>query len=318
MAWRLTFSVVLWLAATIRCGAADPPRNGAAPESAFTTEELADRLVICRGQQPLATFVHRDVAILRPYFCNLRSLRGLPVTRSQPPVEGVDATDHATMHPGMWLGLGDVNGQDFWRNKGRIEHVRFSEPPQVKGEQVAFSTESRMLAADGSEVGRMANRYEIAAKEFGWLLVWTAEFQTVGQQLVFGDQEEMGFGVRLAMPLTEKNGGRITNSAGQSTAAATWGQPADWCDYSGAIDSQPVGITVLAAPTNFRRCWWHNRDYGLMVANPFGRAAMKQGDPSRVTIAPGDRLRLTFAACIHDGPGYDPRDAWERWQARTE
>ena len=56
----------------------------------------------------------------------------------------------------------------------------------------------------------------------------------------------MGLGVRLTTPLTEKNGGQLYNSAGQSSAKATWGQPAVWCDYSGEIDGRWSGITVMA------------------------------------------------------------------------
>ena len=70
--------------------------------------------------------------ILRPYFCNVHAPGGIQVTRNHPPVAGQDATDHDTMHPGLWLAFGDINGQDFWRNKGRIEHVRFTEPPKVE------------------------------------------------------------------------------------------------------------------------------------------------------------------------------------------
>jgi hypothetical protein len=46
-------------------------------------------------------------------------------------------------------------------------------------------------------------------------------------------------------------------------------------------------VTLLAAPANFRGSWWHNRDYGVFVANPFGREAMKQGDRSEVRVARG-------------------------------
>ena len=55
----------------------------------------------------------------------------------------------------------------------------------------------------------------------------------------------------------------------------------------------------MAAPANFRESWWHNRDYGVFVANPFGRAAMKQGDPSAVTVSRGTSLTLRFGAALH-------------------
>ncbi len=72
------------------------------------------------------------------------------------------------------------------------------------------------------------------------------------------------------------------------------------------MDGQSCGITVFASPTNFRRSWWHNRDYGLCVANPFAKAAMKQGTADPVTIEPGQSQTFTFGAILHDGPTYDP------------
>jgi len=62
----------------------------------------------------------------------------------------------------------------------------------------------------------------------------------------------------------------------------------------------------MADPANFRPSWWHNRDYGLMVANPFGREAMKQGAKSAVTVKRGESLRLRFGAVIHQGRVENP------------
>gem|GEM_PF-594612 len=53
-------------------------------------------------------------------------------------------------------------------------------------------------------------------------------------------------------------------------------------------------MTLLAAPANLRGSWWHNRDYGVFVANPFGRAAMKQGDRSKVRVARRQLFRAEF------------------------
>ena len=50
------------------------------------------------------------------------------------------------MHPGVWLAFGDVNGEDFWRNKWRIEHAAFvAEPSLVQG-RLVFATRSRLVA----------------------------------------------------------------------------------------------------------------------------------------------------------------------------
>jgi len=276
---------------------------------AFSVDEQSDRLRISLGGPPIADFVFRDPDVRRPHFASVRTMREVAVTRTHPPVEGVDAVDHPAMHPGIWLGFGSLGGDDFWRNKGTIEHVKFVTPPRVEGNRLTFATESKLLASDGRTLGMMQNQFRLSAQDHNWRIGWEATFRDHQDPLAFGDQEEMGFGVRLATPLIEKNGGTITNSTGLVTAARTWGQAAEWCDYSGTIEDRRVGITVVASPDNFRESWWHNRDYGLMVANPFGRAAMKQGPASTVTVKPGESLRLRFVAIVHDGPDYDPAKA---------
>jgi hypothetical protein len=110
----------------------------------------------------------------------------------------------------------------------------------------------------------------------------------------------------------------ITNSAGQKSASATWGQAAAWCDYSGSIDGTQAGVMLMAAPENFRASWWHNRDYGVFIANPFGRQAMKQGDRSAVTVPKGETLRIRFAASIHDGTGAEDGDFVNRSERAME
>ena len=56
---------------------------------------------------------------------------------------------------------------------------------------------------------------------------------------------------------------------------------------------------IFAHPDNFRPSWWHNRNYGAMVANAFGRKAMRQGETSAVPIEPGETLRLRYGVYWH-------------------
>ena len=286
-----------------------PGAHAAERTSTFVADVQHDRVVITRSGQPVTEFVFRDEKILRPYFANVHAPGGLKATRNHPPIAGVDATDHDTMHPGLWLAFGDISGADFWRNKGRLEHVRFIEAPVVRDGRLNFASEGRLRTSEGRTLCSLTNRFTLAAQTNAWLLVWDATFRSDDGEFTFGDQEEMGFGARVATAITEKNGGVITSSAGQKTAKITWGQPADWCDYSGTVDGKPIGITLLSDPKNFHPSWWHNRDYGVFVANPFGRAAMKQGDTSAVTVKRGEDFRLRFGAVIHSGSEFNPKNA---------
>lgn len=309
IAGLLTPQQVADLTAFLAAVAPQPAPEGPAVRR-FEFEEKSDRLAISHSGRPVMEFVFGDTKILRPYFANVHAPRGFRVTRNHPPVPDRDALDHAEYHPGLWLGFGDISGSDFWRNQGRIAHVRFSAAPAVKEDQLTFATESRLLTADDKLICLLINRFTLTARPERWLLVWDATFRSDEGEFTFGDQEEMGFGARVATPLTEKGGGRIVNSDGRKTAAATWGQPAKWCDYSGVVGDQKAGITLMAAPSNFRESWWHNRDYGVFVANPFGRAAMKQGERSAVTIKHGESFRIVFGAVFHDSIDYDPAAAY--------
>ncbi|MCA9209298.1 MAG: PmoA family protein, partial [Planctomycetales bacterium] len=279
-----------------------PPADGRNPRD----DEAPDSRRKPDLQTQVAEFVFSDPNILRPYFAQVRTPSGRQVTRNHPPIAGVDANDHDTMHPGIWLAFGDISGHDFWRNKGRIQHVRFTEPPTAKDNLLSFATESRLLTPEGGTLCRMISRFDLRTRPAGWLLAWEATFQSATAEFAFGDQEEMGFGFRAATELTETSGGTIVSSAGKIGAAATWGQAATWCDVSGIVGGEPVGVTLVPSPDNFRVSWWHNRDYGLLVANPFGRAAMKQGPKSEVVVAAGESWEIAFAAVVHQGFSFDP------------
>jgi hypothetical protein len=284
----------------------------AAEAPALVVTQKPDRLTISRGSQPVADYVFADDKTLRPFFANVRAPDGTQVTRRHPPLPGQDPVDHDTMHPGIWLAFGNVNGADFWRNQGRIQHVRFVNAPAVQNGTLSFTAENRLLTKDGKVLGTQMSVIALKPQtDDGYLLTWEATFSSSEEDLVFGDQEEMGFGVRVATPITEKNGGRIFSSSGKTSAKATWGQVADWCDYSGIIDGRRVGVALMPDPANFRPSWFHNRDYGVFVANPFGRKAMKQGEESRVAVKKGDTLRLRFGALIYSTPGDQPPDLRE-------
>lgn len=276
----------------VACPAAEP--------LAIAFEPEAGRLRITAGGQPLALYVYRDPLIRRPYFTDLRAPGGMRVTRSHPP-SADDPGDHPTMHPGLWLAFGDLSGSDFWRNKGQVEHLGFEENPRGEAGVGTFAVANRYLSADGKTVvAREVARFTIHASQDRHLLIWRSEFQEGEIPLTFGDQEEMGLGIRLATPLAPKQGkgGRLVNAEGQLGEGQIRGKRSAWCSGQGRIDGKPVAVTIMTDPANFRPSWWHARDYGLIVANPFGRAALTGGEPSQVKPPPGKPFSLGFGVSI--------------------
>ncbi len=268
------------------------------PRVSFGKADSAVKIFV--DDQPVAVYVYHDTRILRPYLKDLRTRNGIQVTRSLPPVEGVDATDHATMHPGVWLAFGDLAGDDFWRNRGRVAHVDFAEEPTGDLDGGQFSVRNRYLSGERLICNETC-KISVWALDKEVVFVWDSRF-TAPTEFYFGDQEEMGVGVRVATPLAVNNGGTLTSSEGRNGEKEIWGRVAAWCDASGTIEGRKVGVLVVPDPLNFRKSWFHARDYGLVVANPFGlQAFTRSPEPSRVAVAPGDTFRLRFAVVVHEG-----------------
>jgi len=262
------------------------------------------------GGKPFATFFYADEKITRPYFAHVRAPSGIQVTRHHPPIAGSDPTDHPEFHPGIWMAFGDLNGSDGWRLKAPVRFVKFGEERHEADGSGGFVAEfsHRDQADPNREVCRERLRCDVCATPEGTLLLWDSTF-TGDREFTFGDQEEMGLGVRMATPLraeqVSKQGlpagqGEIVSAEGKRNEAEVWGTAPKWCDYRGEVDGQSAGVAILCHPENFRPSWFHVRDYGLMVANPFGRAAFDQGEPNRVTVAPGESLRLRYGVLVHD------------------
>jgi hypothetical protein len=270
-------------------------------------EKEAVQLKIYAKDDLLARYVFDDPKIPRPYFCDVHVPGGAQVTRNHPPVPGKDATDHDTFHPGIWLAFGDLGGADFWRNKGRVE-VCFIAGPQVEGSRGWFAVRNKYMDGD-REVCIEDCAYSVELLPQGWELRQESRF-TGARAFAFGDQEEMGLGIRVATPLAVKNGGQMRNSEGLENEKAIWGKTAAWCDYTGTIDGEKVGMLVMTDPSNFRSSWMHARDYGFLAANPFGQQAFTNGAKSLINVSPGDALTLGYGIYIHRGLDFDPQAAY--------
>jgi hypothetical protein len=273
-------------------------------------------LTFRHGEQEIATYVFSDEKILRPFFANVRTPGGVKVSRNFPPIAGTDQTDHDTMHPGIWLAFGDISGNDFWRNKAKVQHVGFIEPPTSEDSTARFVQQKRYLDPEGNQVCNERCQCIVRVMHGGVLIEIDSTFSS-NREFFFGDQEEMGLGIRVATEITEKRGGRITDSEGRSGAGEVWSQPSSWCNYSGQIREAKVGMTILCHPENFRASWMHARDYGVIAANAFGRSAMGKGPPDKTIVRPGETLRLRYGVYAHQAT-HDPAAIYRAYINRSD
>jgi len=283
-----------------------------APAADFTIRREAERLVVTAGGEPVAAFVFADPAVGRPAIRDLAAPGGAIVTRPSPPRKGVDADDHATMHPGLWLCFSDLSGADPWRHKSAVRFVGFDGEPAGGDGVVRFIAKIEYLAAaadtlDAPVACRERSSVTIRDLELDGfpvrILLWEAELAPGGSEpLVFGDAEEMGFGLRVATPLSPARGGRYLASHGGVNEPGIFGRAAEWVDASGTIAGSRVGATVIDLAGNPRAPFFHARDYGLVLANAFGRKAYGLKDPPPpppITVEPGKSLRLEYAILLH-------------------
>jgi hypothetical protein len=290
---RPTLLAALLCFATVGCASEKEPR--------ITFEQQPGAVVIRAGVEPLATYVYTDPNILRPYFKDVFAPGGVQVTRHYPPREGVDRTDHPTMHPGLFLAFGDLAGADFWRNKAAVKHVEFTKPPAWRDGRGGFTVHNQYVSEQAT-IDETCE-YTFVPRPDGVLILWDSTFKSA-QPFYFGDQEEMGLGVRVATPIavTSQTGGRILDAEQHKDEKEIRGHTAAWCDYSGQVGERFAGIAIMPDPANFRPAWWHVRDYGLMVANPFARKALGKGEPSKVVVQPGEPFRLRWVILVHSSP----------------
>jgi hypothetical protein len=146
----------------------------------FQIERATDRVTIHQEAGPMVTFVYRDPQVPRPYFMHWHAPDGFLLTRRFPPVEGLDATDHETMHPGIWLSFSGISGSDFWRNKAPTTFGGFTEEPFVRDGVAGWSFRNHYATTSGPTVTEECT-IRFADRPLGTLLFWDSAFTSTGE-----------------------------------------------------------------------------------------------------------------------------------------
>lgn len=296
-ALSLVLALAVCLAAEPKLGPRDRSKRPPAAEVGF--KFAPSRLQITIAGKEFATYVFGHSKIPRPFFAFVNTPSGVQATRNFPPVEGVDDMDHDTYHPGIWLAFGDVSGSDYWRNKCKVEHELFSEDPQGGPGKGSFTVRNFYQDANGNRKILEICKYTILARPQYTLLIYDSTFSSDEEDFYFGDQEELGLGIRVNTKIAERHGGMVTNADGLKTAKTCWGQPSDWIDYSGVVDGITIGMMIMPSPKNFRPSWYHARAYGFVAANPFGRKAMGKGEEDKTWVRKGEKFHYGNGVAVY-------------------
>lgn len=250
---------------------------------------------------------------LKPYLSPAIGPFGYTITRGETSPEGHNH-DHIH-HRSIWVSYGEVNSHDFWgegENSSRQLHKSFEKILEGKVFSEIFAN-NEWITRDGTkkvvDESRDMKFYNLPRSQR--IIDVNVHFAASYGDVFFGDTKEAGLiSVRVypTMTVSPPGTGKIENAIGGINENETWGKMAQWCDYSGFVDGNKVGIAIFDWPKNFRYpTYWHVRNYGLMTANIFGRGTF-ENDPSKDgswTLTAGERLSLSYRIYIHAGDAKD-------------
>ena len=303
-----------------------------AAEPEMTAKKSKESVEFRFGDELVTNYVIAATAS-KPYFWPLNAPGAIPVTRAWPMVKGGkgETTDHVHQKS-AWFCHGDVipvgmvlktkssdkrvEGVDFWSETaghGNMVCVEVGAVKTVSKNEVSVPTKNEWRTPDGDKILDETRTITVHKLAKGYLIVLDVDFHASVCPIAFGDTKEGAVGVRVPdnTAINTKDGGVIASSDGKTAMPVAkdnlpmWGVAADWHDYSGKVGEAMAGVAIFDDGKNVHRSVWHTRAYGLMAANPFGRA--RSGFPGvkekkeLVTIAKGEHLKLRYGIYTHTG-----------------
>ena len=240
------------------------------------------------------TRYHFGPGVYRPFLFPAIGPSGAMLTRMGHPH---DPESHSH-HNSIWISHFDVDGTDFWgdRGKGRIRHKRIVE--YADGNECAYLVAENEWVRDDDKVLLLETRRvaTIALPDAEWLLTVDMEFRVKDQTVTLGKTPFGMIGVRMAKTIgVNDGGGTIRNSEGAVNEKEILWKQARWVDYSGAITNKTLeGITLFDHPNNPNfPTYFHVRNDGWMGAS------LTFDGPRK--IEPDKLLHLRYGLYIHNG-----------------
>ena len=279
--------------------------------------------------KPFSDFYVAGPTVTKPYLWPLRAATGTYITREWPMAKveeeaSIAKPDHQHQK-GLWFAHESVNKLDFWNNE-----ASYTTPN--RGKMVLHGP---VAVKSGSRSGTITASFDWEDLQGNKVLTETRVMTFYADKdvrrfdldilltpvgtVTFGDAKDGVLGVRMRPVLQEDKGtGHITNADGGVGEKEVWGKPSNWCDYSGEVKGEKVGIAILDHPENPRHpVRWHARAYGLFAANPFGVQAFDKSLPkSDMTVEAGHPLRFRYRVIIHPGDVKTANiaGAWEQYR----
>ncbi|MFL6215884.1 MAG: PmoA family protein [Blastocatellia bacterium] len=327
----LTCLIVIALCGTLHIHAQSKSATGVR----VVPNESARRVDVFVDGQPFTSYIWPDT-IKKPVLYPLRTAMGTPITRGYPlePRAG-ERTDHPHQ-VGLWLNYGDVNGYDFWNNSdaikpeerkhyGTIRHVRIKRVASGKA-RGELEVETEWLAPDGRPLLREETLFVFSAAANRRAVERITKLTALDQPVVFNDNKEGLFGLRVARQLEQPSNepSTFTDASGKPTVVAkmdnagvsgqyrssegktgdaVWGTRGRWASLAGHINEETITLVMIDHPQNpGYPTYWHARGYGLFAANPLGQKIFSNGKQElKFTLSPRQSATFRYQLLILSG-----------------
>jgi hypothetical protein len=236
----------------------------------------------------------REGGYRRPFMYPVIGPDGIALTEFGKPHDPTGSHAH---HYSLWVAHANVNGHDFWSEKGgSIAHDRLqNEEDGPVFCRLIQATRWLIDKADLLHERRQVTLYN-TPPEFRVIDI-DLDFTPAGNEPVIFGKSTFGFlaaRVRQSMTVFD-GGGEIVNSQGDQNEAGAHLKHANWIDQSGPIaPGKWGGIAILDHPANPNHpTLFHCRNDGWACASFTGDAPY--------TLTPGKILHLRYRVLLHRG-----------------
>jgi hypothetical protein len=241
--------------------------------------------------------------VVRPYLWPLFGPGQKPMTREVKIGDADDEVDHKH-HRSVFTAYEEANDANNWNEEpghGFTRHQKFL--GKEEGENFGgFTAQGLWTNKDGDPVLTETRRIRLynAGEEIR-LFDYDVTFSATHGDVTFGETKEAGvLGIRVKPSMNGSVGGVITNSEGGRGETECWGKKAAWCDYSGDVDGEIMGITIFDHPQNVNfPTRWHVRDYGLFATNPFSTESFGAGEATPFVLKNGESATFRYRVLLH-------------------
>jgi hypothetical protein len=247
----------------------------------------------------------------RPFFYPVHSVQGDALTDFGKPHDPTLSHAH---HYSLWIAHADVNGRDFWSERGGvIEHEQI-ESQQDGPVFCQLVQRTRWVWADEPIVKEIRRFTFYPSVDDSRVVDVALRYSPAGKQAVTFGQTSFGFlAVRVAASMTVFDGaGEIINAQGHRNESGAHRRRAEWLDQSGPVAAgRWAGIAILDHPENpGHPNAWHCRNDGWAGASIHLDGA--------TTIEPGQVLELRYRLYLHAGNAAEGQVArrWKEYKSR--